>query len=509
MSKHRKEKANENTSHKKISFSRSLFVAVSFIYLVLIILIIYVCYSYINYVYLVIAGLQSWNATDEIVEQIENPTDSYIDNLNTIVEEYEIIIEIFNSDGNLVYSSSYAGEMTIPPYDDEDALPDSLIKNYTVIDSANTDYDFYFSIVLNDETQTEYLVFNRLLSDNTLVKVYKQKNAFDTSAKIAFTFLAIVCSIGYLIFIFICLFIIKKLTRPIEDISLVTRKLSRMDFSEKCKPSNILEVSILSESINTMSDNLQNALEDLKTKNEQLQKDIENERTIEQLRNILISGASHELKTPIAIIQGYSEGLKMFVETNPEKAKEYCDVIIKETNRMNDLTIKLLEVLKYESGEYNIVRTQFPVYTLLEEWFTRNQKILEDAKVTAINNIDHTFVANSDMFAISTVVNNYLSNALSHVSGEKIIMADAQDLGNVIRVSIFNTGEQIADKDIGKIWDSFYRADKSLSRKEGRFGLGLSIVAGIQKLCKHDYGVENLENGVRFWFDIDKAESDS
>ena len=103
------------------------------------------------------------------------------------------------------------------------------------------------------------------------------------------------------------------------------------------------------------------------------------------------------------------------------------------------------------------------------------------------------------------MVNNYISNAVSHCDGDKKIIASAEDTGGFYRVYVFNTGAHIAEKDIDKIWMSFYRADKSLSRSQGRFGLGLAIVASIQNLHKAAYGAENVENGVRFYFDVKKA----
>ena len=176
---------------------------------------------------------------------------------------------------------------------------------------------------------------------------------------------------------------------------------------------------------------------------------------------------------------------------------------------MNDLTMKLLDITKYESGAYQLMYGNFNLKELIGEWFDRNSKILSDKGISAINDINENYIARGDSFILSTVVNNYLSNAASHVGGKNIISASAEDFGNRYRIYIYNTGENIAEKDIDKIWNSFYRADKSLSRSQGRFGLGLAIVAAIQKLHGHDYGVENMPDGVRFWFDVSKGEKET
>ena len=171
--------------------------------------------------------------------------------------------------------------------------------------------------------------------------------------------------------------------------------------------------------------------------------------------------------------------------------------------------MKLLDIIKYESGEYTPSYEAFNLFELIEDWLTRNSEILKEKGITSVNTVNSDFIAYGDSFILSTVVNNYLSNAVSHVCGDMIIKVSAEEIdGCRYRVSIFNTGIPIAAKDIGKIWDNFYRADKAMSRSQGRFGLGLAIVASIQKLHKQDYGVINHEDGVEFWFDVKKYDSE-
>ncbi len=118
--------------------------------------------------------------------------------------------------------------------------------------------------------------------------------------------------------------------------------------------------------------------------------------------------------------------------------------------------------------------------------------------------MDDTFVGFSDKMMILDVVNNYFSNACSHICGRKKLIISCKDVGFAYRVTVFNSGKQIAQDDIDKIWQSFYRADKAHSRVEGRFGLGLSIVSSVQHILGQKYGVNNKQNGVDFWFDIEK-----
>ena len=127
-----------------------------------------------------------------------------------------------------------------------------------------------------------------------------------------------------------------------------------------------------------------------------------------------------------------------------------------------------------------------------------------NAEVTV--HIDSSFKGYGDRELLSHVFSNYFSNALSHLDFERKIIIAASDIGKSYRITVFNTGKPIPGSDIENIWQSFYRADKSHSRQEGRFGLGLSIVASIQELHNQKYGVRNRDNGVEFFFDIKKAE---
>jgi signal transduction histidine kinase len=212
------------------------------------------------------------------------------------------------------------------------------------------------------------------------------------------------------------------------------------------------------------------------------------------------------MKTPIAIIQGYAEGAKMFYEAgNSKAAYEYCDVISEETVRMNNMIMRLLEITKYSSGAYEPTSENFNIRDMIEDWYEKNSALFDEKGITAVNDINPGYEGNGDSIILYSVINNYLSNAVSHTDGEKKILCRAEDTGECFRVYVFNTGAHIEEKHIDKIWDSFYRADKALSRSQGRFGLGLAIVASIQKLHNQGFGVQNVADGVEFWFDIKKA----
>ncbi len=111
----------------------------------------------------------------------------------------------------------------------------------------------------------------------------------------------------------------------------------------------------------------------------------------------------------------------------------------------------------------------------------------------------------ADNIRIEQILVNFINNAIDHVDNNNIIKISIYDNNDNIGVSIFNSGKSISKDDIDKIWTSFYKADKARTREYGGYGLGLSIVRAIQEIHNNEYGVLNVENGVKFWFNVDKC----
>ncbi len=461
-----------------------------------------------NWVYYLNPAVRLYFAMDEINNAYG--TDEFLAVLKDVEKGYDSNIEIYSSDGRFIYSSLDH---------DIDSLPSNL-SDATTVDSkyeltykttegeiSAGDKGFLIKVYDSGNIDVDFLVCYFHFDGGERIEVCMQVSQVISTTKVDFI-VAFCFLMGALFIGFVTLaFYLRRFSKPIDNMCEITERMAKLDFSRKCPPTKLIEMTQLSESINVLSDNLDKALGDLEKKNRKLQQDIENEKTIDNLRQTFISGISHELKTPIAIIQGYAEGAKMFFEAgNPETAGEYCDIIANESVRMNNMVMKLLEITKYDSGAYEPVREDFSLREMVDEWCERNEVVFAEKKISALNFVDESFIGNGDVIILASVLNNYLSNAISHIDGQRRIVCRAEDMGDKYRLFVYNTGEHISSKDIDKIWTSFYRADKSLSRSQGRFGLGLAIVASIQKLHGEKYGVSNVENGVEFWFDIKKAE---
>ncbi len=500
--------AGMKTIKRQKTITARLMSSIALIFFIAVSIITVAYYSLPDWVYYLNPAVRLYFAADEIETAYGKENFSAV--LKDIEKGYDSNVEIYDKYGRFIYSTLDHDSAELPVKLSDAPTVDSKyqLAYKTTVGSINAvDKGLLIRVYDSGNIDVDFLVCYFYLPGGERTEVCMQVSNVISTTKIdfivAFVFLMFALFIGFIALIFY----LRRFSKPIDNMCSITSRMSKLDFSNKCPPTKLIEMTKLSESINTLSDALDNALTDLNEKNLKLQQDIENERTIDNLRQTFISGISHELKTPIAIIQGYAEGAKMFYESgNPNMAAQYCDIIAEESVRMNNMVMKLLEITKYDSGAYEPQREDFNLYELVNDWYERNESILKEKGITAVNSVDPSFVGNGDIIILASVLNNYLSNAVSHVVGEKKIICRAEKTGDKYRLYVFNTGEKIAEKDIDKIWTSFYRADKSLSRSQGRFGLGLAIVASIQRLHGEAYGVSNKENGVEFYFDIKPSE---
>ena len=264
------------------------------------------------------------------------------------------------------------------------------------------------------------------------------------------------------------------------------------------------EIGILGESMNYMSSRLEQNIAQLKSANLELQRDIDKKVKIDQMRTEFLSNVSHELKTPIALIQGYAEGLKEGITDDPESMDFYCSVIMDEANKMNMMVKKLLTLNQIEFGDEELVMERFDIIELVSSVVNANELRAGQKGIKIIfNQADEHIDVWSDEYKIEEVITNYISNAINHCDFEKRIEVNVKKNGDNIRVSVFNTGKNIPEEDINNIWGKFYKVDKARTREYGGNGIGLSIVKAIMDSYGKEYGVRNLDNGVEFWFDLD------
>ena len=327
------------------------------------------------------------------------------------------------------------------------------------------------------------------------------------SVKISNNFLYAIGAITVIVSGIAMLVISKRFTKPISELSNIANRMSNLDFSQKYRIKDSGdELDELGKSINKMSDKLEDTITKLQNSNIELEKDIEQKSKLDDMRKQFISDVSHELKTPISLIQGYAEGLIENVNTDDENRKFYSEVILDEANKMDKMVKELLELMKLEYGAKKANNSLFNITELINEEIKKYTVLLNENKIEVKFDLKQPIYVYADTNLVEQILNNYISNAIKNIkkiNKEKYIKINVKLLDNKVRISVFNTGKNVSEENMQKIWNRFYKEDTSRNRELGGTGIGLSLVKAIMNNYHNQYGVINKENGVEFYFDLD------
>ena len=274
-----------------------------------------------------------------------------------------------------------------------------------------------------------------------------------------------------------------------------------LDFSEKYQAKGNTEVDILGQQINKMSDKLESTISELKTANTELVRDIERKDKNDEIRKEFLSNISHELKTPIALIQGYAEGLKDCINDDVQSRDFYCDVIIDEANRLGFLVNDLLVLSRLSAKTENFNITNVNITEIIESIVRRQQKLLEKDKFEITFKYTEKVEIMADPVKMEQVIYNFISNAVNYSGTSKKIEVTQEIIDGEVKVSVKDYGIGIKSEDLEYVWDRYYRVDKGLQRSTQGTGLGLSIIKGILDYHEFKYGVEStVGEGSTFYF---------
>ncbi|UJF32531.1 sensor histidine kinase [Paenibacillus hexagrammi] len=292
-------------------------------------------------------------------------------------------------------------------------------------------------------------------------------------------------------------------SKPIVTLQQMTHRIIQFDFSERWKGTRKDELGNLGDNMNRLMVIIGEFIEELRGKNELLEDELERKNSMERMRKQFVSNVSHELKTPIALIQGYAEGLRQNVHEDTESRNEYCDVIIDEAKKMNELVRELLLLSQLESGHTVLQQEVFDIHDSIQTSVSRFQSLYAKRRIHFELEFEESpCLVFGDRSKINQVLNNYVSNAVFFLNDKNKIRIRTGIAGNTLRVSVHNTGPHIPEEELEPIWTSFYKVDKARTRGEGGTGLGLSIVKQIMNLHQMHFGAANVEDGVEFWFEL-------
>lgn len=453
---------------------------------------------YINYKTTAIHS--AYDSINEAANTGDITSDKFDVELRKICDMYNISVVVIDAQSNTIKSSSRDTNMLIRRlYDNVFTPRDRDGRNYI----AETQ-DYTAALLVDMTTNTEYLEMWGVLDNGNLFLMRSPLESIRDSVKISNRFLAYVGLISTLVSAVLIWFVTTRITKPIMQLKDISEKMTELDFETKYESHGKNEIDLLGEHINQLSSTLERTISELKTANNELQRDIEKKEQIDEMRKEFLSNVSHELKTPLALIQGYAEGLKEGINSDDIESRNfYCDVIMDEADKMNVMVKKLLTLNQLEFGNDNISMERFDITMMIQNFLQSAEILIKQNEVTLhVEEMPPIYVW-ADEFKTEEVFRNYFSNAMNHVSGDKIIDIRYQLLDGKVRISVFNTGEPIPEESLTHIWEKFYKVDKARTREYGGSGVGLSIVKAIMESMNQQYGVRNYTNGVEFWMELE------
>ena len=290
--------------------------------------------------------------------------------------------------------------------------------------------------------------------------------------------------LAFVLIILICLSIAYMVIKPIRRIETTAKHITRKEFDYPIDTTRYDELGDLSRSIDRMSKELESTINNL-------HQEIERVQRLEVIRKEFVSNFTHEIKTPLGIINGFSELVE--IEQDEKKRNEYITIIQNETKRINELVLAMLDLSKLESQKVSLKLEEVDLLDIVGDCLDSMMYLFERKQIKVHTQLDSSMVK-ADRFKIEMVIDNFISNALRYTAEGKNVYVRLDEHG----FEIENEGHPIPKDDLEKIWLTFHKVD--CSRNAEGTGLGLAICKAILDLHHFEYGVKNTEKGVLFYF---------
>ena len=446
--------------------------------------------------------------------------DGDMDDIVTLLDSYEsrsaIRLAVAMDDGTVLTSSFLHDRDDHAAPDFEFGMNEQQFRSIAVLASVMQNEDWsslaehqyrFANISLRDNDQYLCLIGSLDKDEGRYLIAYMPFAFIEQNSSLNLVFLLIAGGCALLICLGIAFFFSREFTRPLVSMAALADRMSELDFSTQYTGKGRREsdeVEQLGQSLNRLSAYLEQAIGELKESNDQLAQEVREKERIDNMRREFIVNVSHELKTPIALIQGYAEGLTAGVADDPEDRKFYCDTIADEAGHMNRLVMQLLSLSKLELGAEQTFYEEIDLHEMCRD-AVQKTAVLCESKNLSVDCADTHITVRTDSGLLEQVLMNYLSNAIRYTAEGGSIVISAVRNGGRTRLTVFNAGEGLPEDELPKIWEKFYRTDRARTREACGTGIGLSLVRAIADTLHGDCGAENVPGGIAFWFDIPDA----
>ena len=417
---------------------------------------------------------------------------------------YGIVIKVMPNNYRSVTLSNYTEEIkNLVSELESESLEEGIneIYNFCIDYSANAelkgnDTIYRFGEATNEEGTTQTISSGVTFIDSNENYILSLSVSEGTVNQIMVTFLKITPAILLLIFLISIIsaqIISRVITKPVIDISYISKKLTKLDMTWRCNTSRTDEIGILANNLDTMAKRLNETLNELTVANKQLQKDIEKEKEREKLQTEFFRAVSHELKTPLTIIKGELEGMICEVGEYKDK-KKYLKHSLKVANEMENLIKEILSVAMMKDENFKLNMKNLNFTNIIKKAYRKYQGIAEDKGIEIITDIQDDYEFTGDERLLENAISNVVGNAVIYSPKKEKVFIEF----NNKMIKIENTGIHIEKEDLKQLFNPFFRVDKARSRNTGGSGLGLYITKTIFYYHNISYKVENTKRGVLF-----------
>lgn len=418
------------------------------------------------------------NDIEKIASKIKNSykSNTFIDIMDDISFEKGVCIEIISNEIEL-YSSNSASRGCLPK-------GDNLELNSYKKDFINSDLEEKAYKSKNNRFLNNSLLYAMRLDDNYYVFINVSLEPSGWVTNILRGQLAYISIIILILSLIIAYFISKKISNPIIKINKAAKKMSKGEYDV------VFDTDETIEEINELSNTLSKTCDELSK--------------TEELRRELLANVSHDLKTPLTMIKAYAEMVRDISYKDKKKREENLNIIIDETDRLNNLVNDILDLSKMQANVIELNYEKFNLHTVIKEIINRFKYLEEQDICHFIYENKKDIMINADKAKIEQVIYNLLNNAINYVGEDKRVIIRVI-ISDVIRIEISDHGKGIAKKDLNLVWDKYSRLDKNYKRNQNGTGLGLSIVKNILVLHNYNYGIHSIKGkGTTFYFEIPK-----
>ena len=392
-------------------------------------------------------------------------------------------------------------ESVEPQWQDSEQDYSPFFSLITIEDWEQVTDGVYVGTVIEPKSDIEMLVCTTELDSGVSLYLTQAIEPINQSIQQA-NILLIACAVVSLgisaIFVFK---ISKRFTNPIRQIQNTVGEIAMLNFGQKCDIRTGDELESLGNDVNRLAVKLESALDTLRVQNEQLEKDIIAQRQF-------ISNASHELRTPLSLIKGYADEMNAGYVAESKQKDLYIEIISEEAAKMNRLLKEMLELSRMESGRITLQYEKLSVNERIQMFLEKYDGYIVENKLNVSLNFKDDETGYFDAMCFEQVLANYISNAARYGDQKKQVEISTENMGESIRISVFNTGKPIPEEILSSLWDGFYKADNARTRVKDSYGLGLSVVKAIQVVAGQEFGVKNVPDGVVFWFDVQRFTED-